>query len=183
MKIYAIPQKYIDIFQELYTNSRCCVKTGSGTTDYFKVETGFQQGDIPSSFFFHVVMNYIMTKAMSPSHFGIICQETKLTDLDDLALLTNEWEQMQLMADSLKNLSKKVGFRISLDEMKVQKIGKIENDIPLEAAKNVTYLGSIQSNIGDIEKYVKSRIGKTCSIFRRLQTVWGSRVISLTVKL
>ena len=120
---------------------------------------------------------------MSPSHFGIICQETKLTDLDDLALLTNEWEQMQLMADSLKNLSKKVGFRISLDEMKVQKIGNLENDIPLEAAKNATYLGSIQSNIGDIEKYVKSRIGKTCSIFRRLQTVWGSKVISLTVKL
>ena len=76
-KINGIPQKYIDIFQELYTNSLCCVKTGSGTTDYFKVETGVQQGDVPSPIFFLVVMDYIMTKAMSPSHFGIIWQETK----------------------------------------------------------------------------------------------------------
>ena len=94
-KIYGIPQKYIIIFQELYTISWYCVKTGSGTTNYFKFETGVQQGDIPSPFFFLIVMDYIMEKAMSPSHFRIIWQETKLTDLDfadDLALLTNECE-------------------------------------------------------------------------------------------
>ena len=54
---------------------------------------------------------------MSPSHFGIFWQETKLTDLDfadDLALLTNECEQMQLMADSLKILSKNVGLKIRI---------------------------------------------------------------------
>ena len=44
------------------------------------------------------------------------------------------------------------------------------------------YLGSIQSNVVGIEKDVKSRIGKTCSFFRQLQTVWGSKEISLTVK-
>ena len=77
LKIYGTPQKYIHIFHELNTNSRCCVKTSSLTTDYFKVETGVQQGDIPSPFFFLVVMDYVMAKAMSPSHFGIIWQETK----------------------------------------------------------------------------------------------------------
>ena len=50
IKIYGIPQKYIDIFQELYTNSRCCIKTCSGIIDYFKVEKSVQQGDIPSPF-------------------------------------------------------------------------------------------------------------------------------------
>ena len=42
-------------------------------------------------------MDSIVTKAMSPSHFGIIWQGTKLTGLDfsdDLALLVNECEQM-----------------------------------------------------------------------------------------
>ena len=34
----------------------------SVTTDYFKVETGVQQGDIPSPFFFLVVMDYVMQK-------------------------------------------------------------------------------------------------------------------------
>ena len=102
------------------------VKTGSVTTGYFKVETGVQQEDIPLPFFFFVVMDYIMIKAMSPSHFGIIWQETKLTHLDfadDLALLTNEYEQMQLMTDSLKNLSKKAGLRISIDKTKISLTG------------------------------------------------------------
>ena len=44
-------------------------------------------------------------------------------------------------------------------------------------------MGSIQSNVGDIEKDIRSRFEKACSVFRRLQTVWGSKVISLIVKL
>ena len=48
--------------------------------------------------------------------------------------------------------------------------------------ENFTYLESIQSNVGDIEKDVKSTTRKTCSVCRRLQTVWGSKVIILTVK-
>ena len=43
---------------------------------------------------------------MSSSRFGIIWQEIKPIDLDvtdDLALLTNEYKQVQLMKDSLTN--------------------------------------------------------------------------------
>ena len=133
-----------------------------------------------------------LCNALIPSHFEIIWQETKLTDLgftDDLALLTNNGEEMQLMADSLKNLSRKFGLRISVDKTKMQKIGNLESNAdifldgaPLEVVENVPYLGSIQSNVGDIEKEVRIRIGKEWSVFRRLQTVWGSKVISLTVK-
>ena len=41
----------------------------------------------------------------------------------------------------------------------------------MEVAENFTYLGSVQWNVGDTEKDVKSRIGKACTVFRRLQTV------------
>ena len=76
---------------------------------------------------------------MSSSHFGIIWQETKLADLDfvdDLAILTNECEQLQEMTDSLKNLSKKFGLRISVDKTKIQKTENLEDnaDIFLEGA-------------------------------------------------
>ena len=77
------------------------------------------------------------------------------------------------MTDSLKNLSKKVGLRISVDKMKIQKIGNLEKDTdiflegaPQEVVENFTYLGSIQSNVGDIAKDVRSRIGEACSVFR-----------------
>ena len=115
---------------------------------------------------------------MSPSHLGIIWQETKLTDLDfadDLALLTNKYQQMQLITKSLKNVSKKVVIRISVDKAKIQKIENLENDAdiflagaPLEVVENFIYLGSIQSNAGNIEKDVRSRIGKAFSVFRRI---------------
>ena len=115
---------------------------------------------------------------MSPSHLGIIWQETKVTDLDfadDLALLTNECEQMQLITNSLKNVSKKVVLRISVAKAKIQKIENLENDVdiflegaPMEVMENFIYLGSIQSSAGNIEKDVRSRIGKAFSVFRRI---------------
>ena len=69
-----------------------------------------------------------------------------------------------------------------------QKIGILKNDadIPgrnLTGSSGKLYLRSIQSNVGDIKKDVKSIIRNVCSVFRQLQTVWGSKVISLTVKL
>ena len=39
LKMNSISQGYIDIFQELYANSQHYVRTGSGTTLYFKQES------------------------------------------------------------------------------------------------------------------------------------------------
>ena len=65
--------------------------------------------------------------------------------------MTNECEQMQLITNSLKNVSKKVVLRISVAKAKIQKIGNLENDTdiflegaPLEVMENFIYLGSIQ---------------------------------------
>ena len=48
LKTNSVSKGYIGIFHELYANSLHYVKTGSGTTLYFKVETGVQQGHILS---------------------------------------------------------------------------------------------------------------------------------------
>ena len=77
------------------------------------------------------------------------------------------------MTDSLKNPSKKVGLKISVDKIKIQKIGNLKKDADiflegasLEVVESFTYLGSSQSNVGDTEKDVRSRIGKVYSVFR-----------------
>ena len=56
------------------------VETGPGTTDYFKVDTVVLQDDIIPPLSFIVILDYIMTKAMSPPHFPIMWKETKLTN-------------------------------------------------------------------------------------------------------
>ena len=54
--------------------------------------------------FFLVVIDYIMSKAMSQAHFGIIWQEKKSTDLDfakDVTLLTIECRLSKCSNDCL----------------------------------------------------------------------------------
>ena len=94
------------------------------------------------------------------------------------------------MTNSLKNLSKKVSIKISVNKTKIQKIGNPEKDAdiflegaPLEVVENFTHLERIQSNVSDVEKNVRSRIGKACLVCRQFQTAWGSKITSLTVKL
>ena len=60
-----------------------------------------------------------------------------------------------------------MGLRISVDKTKIQKIRNLEKDADiflegaqLEVVENFAHLGSIQSNVGDIGKDVRSRIGK-----------------------
>ena len=101
-RTYDVLQKYIDIFKEVSNNSRFCVKTNSGFTDFFKVKTGVQQGDIPSPFFFIITMGYIMRRAMNNPQFGIWWRDARLTDLDfadDLALIVEKYDVMQSMTD------------------------------------------------------------------------------------
>ena len=116
IRTYGIPQKYIDIFKELYDNSQCCMKTNSGFTDFFKVKTSVQQGDIPSLFFFIITIDYIMFRAMDNPQFGVWWRDTRLTDLDfadDLALIAEKCDVMQSITGKLSGLSEKVGLRIS----------------------------------------------------------------------
>ena len=193
IRTYGLPQKYIDIFKELYDNSRCCVKTNSGFTDFFEVKTGVQQGDIPSPFFSIFTMDYIMGRAMDNPHFGIRWRDARLTDLDfadDLALLVEKWDVMKYMIEKLSGLSEKVSLRISKEKTKVQIFGDIVDDgtitldnQDLETVQNFTYLGSIQSCSGDTEVDVNCRIGKACGVFRKLGTVWSSRNISLRLRM
>ena len=50
LKLYGVPDKFINIFKTLYLNSSCCVKTSVGNTEMFDIKTGVRQGCILSSF-------------------------------------------------------------------------------------------------------------------------------------
>ena len=123
-----IPQRCFKTFQELYTNSRCCGKTGSDTSNYFKVEPRRHSITIilPSC---NRLYNYKSNESITL------------------------WNHIFL------------------------------EGAPLEVVENLTHLGSIYVNVGDVKKDVKNRSAKAFSVFRQLQTVWGSKVISLKAKL
>ncbi|XGW34042.1 hypothetical protein V3C99_018085, partial [Haemonchus contortus] len=54
LKTYGVPQSFISIFKNLYLNSSCCVRTDTGYTPFFQIDTGVRQGCILSPILFNV---------------------------------------------------------------------------------------------------------------------------------
>ena len=80
---YGIPDRFINIFKELYDNSSCCVKTASGNTEFFEIVSGVRQGCILLPFLFIIVTDFVMRRTMDKSEYGIVWQkQNRLTDLD-----------------------------------------------------------------------------------------------------
>ena len=124
-KIYGIPEKYINVFKNLYLNSSCCIRTNSGHTDYFNIMTGVQQGSIISPFLFLLTIDFDIRQAISDPQHGIPWNTRCLTDLDfadDLALLGEYAKSLQSMTDNLASTATKVGLRISTEKAKVMSV-------------------------------------------------------------
>jgi uncharacterized membrane protein YhdT len=60
LSMYGIPTKYINIIKAFYTDSACCVKTESGNSDWFIVETGVKQRCVISPILFCIAIDWIM---------------------------------------------------------------------------------------------------------------------------
>jgi hypothetical protein len=52
LTFYGIPSKYINIIKAFYSNMVCCVRTESGDSSWFLVETGVKQGCVLSPILF-----------------------------------------------------------------------------------------------------------------------------------
>jgi len=61
-----VPQKYTTIFQALYRNTTCCIKTNNnGMTEMSDILTGVRQGCILSPFLFLIVIDFVMKKMVN----------------------------------------------------------------------------------------------------------------------
>src|SRR6185503_3772820 len=64
LRLNGIPQQFITIFKNLYLNCCCCIKTDTGNTAFFAINTGVRQGHILSPFLFLLAVDFTMKKAM-----------------------------------------------------------------------------------------------------------------------
>lgn len=122
LQLYGVPKKFIAVFQSLYNNSSCCVRTDTGHTDIFAIEPGVRQGCIFSPFLFMVALDFVMRKAMARPNTGIDWDgQNRFTDLDftDIALLAENGYHLQEITSSLHKAAAKVRLRISAERSKV----------------------------------------------------------------
>ncbi|EPB73255.1 hypothetical protein ANCCEY_07650 [Ancylostoma ceylanicum] len=99
LRMYGIPQAFVDVFKSLNNNSCCCVRTNTGHTGFFEISTEVRQGCILSPVLFNIALDFVMRKAVEPGEAGISWDNHgRLTDLDyadDIAFLAESNSRLQ----------------------------------------------------------------------------------------
>ena len=84
----------MDMIQELYEGSCCCVVDGGKSLDWFDIRTGVRQGCVMLGFLFIVAVDWIMRCVTEDRKQGLRWNfTTVLEDLeyaDDIALLASK---------------------------------------------------------------------------------------------
>ena len=173
MEYHGIPQKFINIIRNSYSNMQCRVIHEGKLTESFDVKTGVKQGCLLSPFLFLLAIDYIMRESTEGKRNGI--QWTmwqQLDDLDfadDIALISSTQQQMQEKTSLLAKTSIKLGLRPDESKTKVMNAKRKQpikiKDTNVEEGDEFTYLGV------NIEADVKNRINKARVIFNILGKV------------
>src|SRR5688572_21950284 len=66
LRYHHVPQEFIDIFDEIYNNSKILVSLGDNSTNPITVGRGVLQGDPASPFLFNVCMNTFLVNLQKP---------------------------------------------------------------------------------------------------------------------
>ena len=124
----------------MYNNPETVVLNNTdGTTDSFFTTASILQGDTRAPYLFIIVVEYILCISLDPINHGITLQDRKsthhpskhITDIDyadDIALLSNQINNAEILLQSLETAAHKVALtlnstkteRILLNEMKNQ---------------------------------------------------------------
>ena len=106
-----MPDHLICLLKNLYVGQEATVRTGYGTTDWFKIGKRVQQGCILSPCSFNLYAEYIMRKAeLEESQAGIKTTGRNINNLqcaDDTTLMAEREEELnEVKEESAKNCLK-----------------------------------------------------------------------------
>ena len=102
----AIPNHLTYLLGNLYAGLDATVRTGHGTTDWFKIKKGVCQGCIFSSCLFNLYAEYIMRKAgLEEAQAGITIAGRNINNLryaDDTTLMAESEEELKSLLMKVK---------------------------------------------------------------------------------
>ena len=108
-----IPDHLTCLLRNLYAGQESTVRTGHGTTDWFKIWKGVPQGCILSPCLFNLYAEYIMRNAgLEEAQAGIKIAGRNINNLiyaDDSTLMAESEEELKSLLMKMKEESEKVG--------------------------------------------------------------------------
>ena len=112
-----IPDYFISLLRNLYAEQEATVRTGDGTTHWFKIGKGIRQGCILSLCLFNFYAEYIMQNAgLDESQAGIKTVGENINNLryaGDTTLMTESEEELKHLLMNVKEKSEKAGLKLN----------------------------------------------------------------------
>ena len=150
------------LLRNLYAGPEATVRTGHGTTDWFRIGKGVRQGCILSPCLFNFYAEYIMRNAgLEETQAWIKIAGRNINNLryaDDIILMA-ESEELKSLLMKVKEESEKVGLKLNIQKMKIMASGPITSwEIDGETVETVSDFIFLVSKItadGDCSHEIK----------------------------
>ena len=152
LKEIGIPEHLTCLLRNLYAGQEPTVRTGHGTTDWFKIGKEVCQGCILSICLFNLYAEYIMRNAeLEEAQAGIKIARKNINNLryaDDTTLVAESEDELKNLLIKVKEESEKVGLKINIQETKIMAAGPITSwEIDGETVETVTdYFFGLQNH-------------------------------------
>ena len=124
-----IPDHLTCLLKNWYAGQEATVRTGHGTTDWFQIGKGVQQGCISSPCLFNFYAEYIMRNAgLEEAQAGIKIAGRNINNLryaDDTTLMAESEEELKSLLLKVKVESEKAGLKLNIQKPKIMACGPI----------------------------------------------------------
>uniref|UniRef100_A0A8D2J082 Reverse transcriptase domain-containing protein n=1 Tax=Varanus komodoensis TaxID=61221 RepID=A0A8D2J082_VARKO len=185
-----VPDHLICLLRNLYAGQEATVRTGHGTTDWFKIEKGVWQGCIVSPYLFNVYADHNMRKAgLDESQVGIKIAGRNINNLrypNDTTLMAESEEELKSLLMWVKEESAKVGLKLNIKKTKIMASGSITSwqidGEEMEVVTDFIFLGSKITADGDCSQEIKRHLLLGRKAMENLDSILKSRDITLPTK-
>ena len=153
------------LLRNLYAGQEATVRTGHGTTDWFQIGKGVQQGCILSPCLFNFYAEYIVRNTgLEEAQAGIKFAGRNINNLryaDDSTLMAESEEELKSLLMKVKEESEKVGLKLNMQKTKIMASGPITSweidGEKMERVADFIFLGSKITAEGDCSCEIKRR--------------------------
>ena len=185
-----LPDHLTCLLRNLYAGQEATVRTGHGTTDWFKIGKGVCQGCILLSCLFNLYAEYIMRNAgLEEAQAGIKIARRNTNNLrysDDTTLMAESEEELKSFLMKVKVERAKFGLKLNIQKTKIMASSPITSwqidGETMETVSDFIFWGSRITADGDCSHDIKRRLLLGRKAVTNLDSILESRDITLPTK-
>ena len=182
MKKSGIVEKYVQLVQDMYEESKTVVRCAVGTTESFKVKVGLHQRSALSPFLFAVIMDRLTDEVRREPPWTMLFA-------DDIVICKETRKEVEQRLESWRYALERRGMKVSRSKTKYlcingrndNKTVKMENT-KVPRVKEFKYLGSTVQESGGCEREIKKRVQAGWNGWRRVSGVICNKRLPARVK-